>query len=168
LNILTKQYKSFENNVSFIGYCFIALLGLMFMLGIFNPIKLPSDDEFISLKGAVEEVENSKLSILIKLRPSTKFSLKYLKRSGDWKVLTTNLHSRIGKPLEFVCSKKKIYFRTQEDENSCFVFEIKDENDVVVDLNQTIENISKLNRYFFIFGVILFVYGSIRIYFKVK
>jgi hypothetical protein len=168
LNILTKQYKSFENKVSFIGYCLIAVLGLVFMLGVVNPIKIPSDNEFISLKGVVEEVEDSKFSILIKLRPSTKLSLKYLKRSGDWKVLTKNLNKKIGKPLEFVCSNKQIYFRTQEDEDSCFVFGIKDQNDVVVDLNQTIANTSKLNTYFFIFGVILFLYGSVRIYFKVK
>lgn len=168
MNIFTKQYKSFEDKVSFIGHCLIAVLGLVFMLGVVNPMKIPNDDEFTSFQGVVEGVENSDFSILIILTPKTNFNLKYLKRSGDWEILTSNLNNKIGKPLEFVCSKKQIYFRIQEDDDSCFVFGIKDQSDVVLDLNQTISNTSKLNTYFFMFGVTLFLYGSVRIYFKKK
>lgn len=164
MKFLTKRYQSFEGIVSFIGYCMIAILGLIFISGIVNPVYVPNDGEFIEVRGEIEKVEEGQFSILINLRASEQYNLKYLKRSGDWLELLKKLNSHTGRYMRFFCSPKKIYFRTPEDEKACFVFEIRDQDDFIRERNITIDNTSKLNGYFFIFGLLILFYGSIRIY----
>lgn len=168
MKFLTTEYKKFEEVIAFTGYSLIAILGLIFLLGLVNPIYIPSANELVNVEGEIEQVEVDKYYISISLKNFEQYNLKYLKRSGDWEELANRLDSSMGKYMHFVCSNKNIYFRIPEDPNSCFVFEVKSKDDLIRNLDVTLGNTGKLNTYFFIFGIILFAYGTLKVYLSLR